>query len=136
MPVVKKPDGWWWGSKGPFDTKQQAVAVGQAAHAHGFKEKREKGLLINIDYHNTYTADPKMWNAIIHIFLMRKDKVCCISHDTDKDLKEIQDSIGKVIGKDNCYVTNGKAKQPWADKNGIDVDIWIDNNPDHIINNP
>jgi hypothetical protein len=37
MPVVKKPDGWYWGSKGPFQTKQKAIQVGQAAHAAGFK---------------------------------------------------------------------------------------------------
>jgi len=38
MPVSKKSDGWYWGSKGPFDTKQKAIQVGQAAHASGFKE--------------------------------------------------------------------------------------------------
>jgi hypothetical protein len=39
MPVMKKPDGWYWGSKGPFQTKQKAIQVGQAAHAAGFKEE-------------------------------------------------------------------------------------------------
>mgnify|MGYP007026935049 CR=1 FL=1 len=39
MPVMKKSDGWWWGSKGPFPTKQKAIQVGQAAHAAGFKEE-------------------------------------------------------------------------------------------------
>lgn len=38
MPISKKSDGWYWGSKGPFDTKQQAIQVGQAAHASGYKE--------------------------------------------------------------------------------------------------
>jgi hypothetical protein len=39
MPVVKRPDGWYWGdTHGPFDTKQKAVQVGQAAHASGFQE--------------------------------------------------------------------------------------------------
>jgi hypothetical protein len=38
MPISKQPDGWYWGSKGPFDTKQKAIQVGQAAHASGFKE--------------------------------------------------------------------------------------------------
>lgn len=38
MPISKKSDGWYWGSKGPFDTKQKAIQVGQAAHASGFKE--------------------------------------------------------------------------------------------------
>ena len=38
MPVHKKSDGWYWGSKGPFDTKQKAIQVGQAAYASGYKE--------------------------------------------------------------------------------------------------
>lgn len=38
MPISKKSDGWYWGSKGPFATKQKAIQVGQAAHASGFKE--------------------------------------------------------------------------------------------------
>lgn len=39
MPIVKKQNGWYWGSKGPFATKQKAIQVGQAAHASGFKEE-------------------------------------------------------------------------------------------------
>jgi hypothetical protein len=39
MPIVKKQDGWYWGGKGPFTTKQKAIQVGQAAHASGFKEE-------------------------------------------------------------------------------------------------
>lgn len=38
MPVVKKPDGWYWESKGPYATKQKAVQVGQAAYASGYRE--------------------------------------------------------------------------------------------------
>lgn len=38
MPISKKSDGWYWGSKGPFASKQKAIQVGQAAHASGFKE--------------------------------------------------------------------------------------------------
>jgi hypothetical protein len=39
MPISKKTDGWYWGSKGPFASKQKAIQVGQAAHASGFKEE-------------------------------------------------------------------------------------------------
>lgn len=37
MPLVKKPSGWFWGSKGPFDSKTKALAVARAAYAHGYK---------------------------------------------------------------------------------------------------
>lgn len=40
MPVVKRADGWWWGSShGPYATKQKAIQVGQAAYASGYKEE-------------------------------------------------------------------------------------------------
>ena len=132
MPVNKKPDGWYWGDKGPFDTKQKAVQVGQAAHAGGFTEKREKGLIIAIDYHDTYEADPKLWDCIINLFWLRKDEVICISRNHKGDKQDIYDSIGKVIGKKNCYITDGEGKQEWCKKNNIKVDIWIDDNPQHI----
>lgn len=41
MPILKKPDGWYWGHSGPYATKQKAVDVGRAAHAHGYKEEAE-----------------------------------------------------------------------------------------------
>jgi hypothetical protein len=45
MPISKKSDGWYWGSKGPFDTKQKSIQVGQAAHASGFKEANMDGVV-------------------------------------------------------------------------------------------
>jgi hypothetical protein len=138
MPIVKRPDGWWWGSThGPYDTKQQAVNVAQAAHASGFKEKREKNLTVALDYHDTYSADPKFWDTFIYMCWMRKWDVLCVTHATDKDeLDDLYSSIGKVIGKKNVIETKGQAKLPYCEKHGIDIDIWIDNNPIHIIENP
>ena len=49
MPLVKKPSGWFWGSKGPFDSKTKALAVARAAYAHGYKGESNDGLTIGID---------------------------------------------------------------------------------------
>lgn len=38
MPLRHTDNGWFWGSKGPFDTKAKALAVARAAYAHGYKE--------------------------------------------------------------------------------------------------
>jgi len=137
MPIVKKSNGWYWGSQGPFATKGKALAVSVAAHASGFTEKREKNLCVALDYHNTYSADPKFWDTFIYMCWMRKWDVCCVSHTTDdKEKKDLFDSIGKVIGKKNVILTEGQAKQPYCEKHNIDIDIWIDNNPLHIIEDP
>lgn len=41
MPLVKRQSGWFWGSKGPFDTKAKALAVARAAYASGYKETKQ-----------------------------------------------------------------------------------------------
>jgi hypothetical protein len=40
MPIRKTNKGWYWGSKGPFATKQKAIDVGRAAHASGYQEEK------------------------------------------------------------------------------------------------
>jgi hypothetical protein len=40
MPIRNTKDGWYWGSKGPFPTKQKALQVAAAAQASGFKETK------------------------------------------------------------------------------------------------
>ena len=135
MPFRKTDKGWFWGSKGPFATKSKAIQVAKAAYAHGFKEeKREKNLCVALDYHKTYSADPKFWDTFIYMCWMRKWDVYCVSHAMDDDERQaLEDSIGKVIGMDKVIETNGKAKLPYVESLGIDIDIWIDNNPEHII---
>lgn len=41
MPIVKKKDGWYWGSRGAFATKAQAIAVMRGAYASGYKEESQ-----------------------------------------------------------------------------------------------
>jgi hypothetical protein len=125
MPLIRKPSGWYNEDIGPFKTAHEASEATK-------NEKREKGLVIAIDYHDTYEADPKMWNCIINLFWLRKDKVICISRNHNGDKEDIYDSIGKIIGKENIYITDGESKQKWCKENNIEVDIWIDDNPQHI----
>lgn len=41
MPLRKTDQGWYWGSKGPFPSKDKALAVARAAYASGYKEETE-----------------------------------------------------------------------------------------------
>ena len=47
MPIRKKSDGYYWGSKGPFKTKKKAEQVERAAYANGYKGSKKKS-------HGTY----------------------------------------------------------------------------------
>ena len=55
MPLVKKQSGWFWGSKGPFDTKAQALSVARAAFASGYKGEKNDVI--------TYRVDESSWKA-------------------------------------------------------------------------
>lgn len=41
MPIVKKKDGWYWGSNGPHKTKDKALAVARGAYASGYREENQ-----------------------------------------------------------------------------------------------
>ena len=48
MPLRNVKGQWYWGSKGPFDTKAKALAVARAAYAHGYTgDKKENNLLLS-----------------------------------------------------------------------------------------
>ena len=38
MPINKKDDGWYWGGKGPFKSKDKAEEVQRAALASGYQK--------------------------------------------------------------------------------------------------
>ena len=40
MPIKKKGDKWYWGSKGPFDSRKKAEDVAQAAYSSGYDERK------------------------------------------------------------------------------------------------
>lgn len=42
MPIRKRADGWYWGSKGPFKSRAKAEEVARAAHASGYGKKNRK----------------------------------------------------------------------------------------------
>lgn len=42
MPLSYRNGKWYWGSKGGFDTKAQALAVARAAFASGYHEQTER----------------------------------------------------------------------------------------------
>jgi hypothetical protein len=139
MPVVKKSDGWYWGSKGPFATKTKALQVAQAAYASGYKEegKKKGAMTFGLDFNGTYNVDPKFWNVFIELCRLRKDEVYCVTHSTDPDEnKELLQSIGQVIGEDHCIFSDGHSKMEAVAALGIEIDIWIDNNPIHIFQDP
>jgi hypothetical protein len=49
MPLTKKQSGWYWGSQGPFATKDKALQVARAAYASGYKAQSKDVICYRID---------------------------------------------------------------------------------------
>ena len=43
MPISERNGKWYWGSKGPFDSRKKAEEVAQAAHASGYEKLLKEG---------------------------------------------------------------------------------------------
>lgn len=84
---------------------------------------------IGLDYDDTYTRDPDFWKLVISAAEFRGHKVYCITARSPSQSQEVLDSIGKIIGHDNCLFTNMRAKKKYAYGKGISIDVWIDDLP-------
>ena len=59
MPITKKKDGFYWGSKGPFKTRKKAVQVAQAAYASGYVKKSWFSILKKLKWNGTLSEENK-----------------------------------------------------------------------------
>jgi len=88
------------------------------------------GKTIAIDFDNTYTACPKTWDAFIQIAQANGHRVVCVTarRDTNENREIVQ--IPGVM----TYFT-GLASKLWymAEKLGVKVDIWIDDDPVSLV---
>lgn len=87
---------------------------------------------LGLDYDDTYTADPLLWNWFIAKALERGHEVYCTSFRNEEDMEEPKLSLGLLIGSANCYGTGGLGKNHFMLKQGIQIDVWIDDCPDAV----
>lgn len=91
-------------------------------------------LKIAIDYDETYTASPELWDSfILHALeLGHKPFICTYRddrYDKDEDLLFLEEVVEVVY-------TRGVAKKWWCEQFGPgDVSIWIDDKPERIYEN-
>jgi pyruvoyl-dependent arginine decarboxylase (PvlArgDC) len=63
--------------------------------------------------------------------------VYCITArpETKENKEEVYNTIGKLIGKDNCLFTDCMAKARYAAEKGVHIDIWIEDLPSNVDHN-
>ena len=88
-------------------------------------------MIIAIDYDNTYTGDPIIFNAVIDLFRAGGHTVICVTGRDDSGA--MADPVNNSIGKLVPVVFAGKLwKKEAALKRGYKVDVWIDDMPEMI----
>lgn len=92
---------------------------------------------ISVDFDDTYTRDPILWDEFINRALERGHQVYCVTAREPNKInkEEVYKSIGRLIGKNNCYFTDAMAKAKFMYDQGIDINVWIDDLPSNVDQN-
>lgn len=87
-------------------------------------------MLIAIDYDETYTRNPQMWDKVIDTLLWHGNKVICTT--SRRETMGNWEEIGRELPTIPIVFCNYRAKAGEVRKAGYCVDIWIDDNPHSI----
>jgi acid phosphatase class B len=88
---------------------------------------------ISIDFDDTYTRDPYLWDEFVSNAVRRGHVVYCVTARTPEESAEVYATIAKIIGIERCVFTSSRSKRKTVAARGIRIDIWIDDNPDAIV---
>jgi hypothetical protein len=87
-------------------------------------------MIIGLDYDNTYTRDPEGWTACIKLMQARGHEVVLVTSRSPLLSEEVKKAVGDVV--DGMVFAGHIWKRTAAQKNGWDVDVWIDDLPVNI----
>ncbi len=86
---------------------------------------------VALDYDNTYTLDPPVWNGIIREFQQWGHEVRIVTFR-----HQLHDNIDYMVNGLKVIYTDGVAKKFFCHHMAVwDPDVWIDDKPENIINN-
>ena len=93
-------------------------------------------MTICIDFDQTYSRNPAMWDALLHAAEIAQVEVICISRreDTTDNRQTIRAAFGDEFQILSALILCGPntAKADAAKAAGFAVDIWIDDSPEAI----
>lgn len=88
---------------------------------------------ISIDFDDTYTRDPQMWDNFIRLAQMSGHNVYCVTARSWREDEQVLGTVGKVVGRENCHFTALQGKKAYMNAKGIIIHVWIDDMPDMIV---
>lgn len=88
----------------------------------------ERPMIIALDYDDTYTRDPMLWDTFIAVAKHRGHMVVVATMRSERMGAQVVADLGKKV--DQIFFTNLKAKYDYVtDKLGCPPSVWIDDNP-------
>jgi hypothetical protein len=88
-------------------------------------------MLIAIDFDDTLTADAALWQKFIESSTALGHRVVCVTarRDTDDNNETLNDWMRSHGFDLRVYYTGLASKVDYMKKRGMNVDIWIDDDP-------
>ena len=89
-------------------------------------------MIVALDYDDTYTRDVLAWNKVVAVLLAAGHRVICVTwrSNTDENRKLVR--IPGIRWNEHFF-TSHRAKKPFMEAAGIEVDVWIDDNPEAVL---
>jgi methyl coenzyme M reductase subunit C-like uncharacterized protein (methanogenesis marker protein 7) len=85
-------------------------------------------MIIALDYDDTYTQDPALWNEIVELIRAKGHDISIVSERNPEDMEDFD--VGAWL---DIYFTNGMPKREYMSLlENIQVDVWIDDQPEEI----
>jgi hypothetical protein len=90
-------------------------------------------MTIALDFDDTYTADPDMWDEFIRSARSCGHRVICVTcrHHTLENIAEVDKAMHPLVLA--TYFTGHSPKRWYMERNNVKVDIWIDDMPEYVV---
>jgi hypothetical protein len=91
-------------------------------------------VIIAIDFDETYTRDPLLWDAFLAAAAARGHRLFCVSARHERQMDQVRETVGRIIGPEACFGTGGASKRRFmAETVDTHVDVWIDDAPESVV---
>ena len=109
-----------------------------AAPANRSLSSEMRALTISMDFDRTFAADPQLWGEFARKSVAEGNTVVMISRRPEEDRQTVMDTIGQYADAFSQVLLVGgdTLKADAANAAGISVDVWVDDSPQTITDEP
>ena len=94
-------------------------------------------MILAIHFDETHTRDPDLWDLFLSAAIAKGYRILCVSARHERQMGEVRETIGRLIGPEACLGTGGAPKRRYvAEAADTHVDVWIDDAPESVVEVP